>query len=108
VQKQSLNTLRPRSSQTVGALTLVLVLLLLSFLATDAHAHESIHEDAHLPEHECIVTLFAQGQLTGFSTPVAAVDAPDELCVAVLHTITAVFTTRRYVLPPSCGPPAAV
>jgi hypothetical protein len=105
---QSLNTVRSRSSQTVGAITIVLLLLLLSFLATDAHAHESIHEDAHLPEHECVITLFAQGQLTGFSTPVTVVNAPSGLRVAVLTTTTAVFTTRRYLLPPSCGPPAAV
>jgi hypothetical protein len=92
----------------VGATAAILLLLLLGFLAADTHAHEAIHDDAHHPEHECVITLFAQGHLIELSAPTAVADVPDALFVAALNSPSPVRSTRRYWLPPSCGPPAAV
>jgi hypothetical protein len=79
---------------------------LLSLLAVDAHAHECLHEDAGEPEHECALTLLAQGQLEVIGDaglPVRVLGFPG----AISEVRFAAAFDSGLRLPPSCGPPAA-
>jgi hypothetical protein len=85
-----------------------LLFLSVSFLAADAEAHAAIHDDSHLPEHECVIVLVAHGYLTGPAAPVVAVDTPQLFCFTRLLSPAPLYLARQFELPPSCGPPAAV
>jgi hypothetical protein len=43
---------------------LVLVLLFLGTLAASPTLHQWFHPDANAPSHDCVITLFAKGQVS--------------------------------------------
>lgn len=98
----------PRQTRRYAALRVVLgvVFFWISLLAVDADAHKCLHEDAGHSNHECFLTLLAQGQVevTG-----------DAVLVMWFAGIPAVVSQGGWAapfnlslrLPPSCGPPVA-
>ena len=85
---------------------LVALVLLLDAMAACSELHELIHHDAGAPEHECAVTLFAQGQMDTASVEVAAV-MPVIWFQTTPQLIFSVFSPAIENLPAGRGPPLA-
>lgn len=86
-----------------------LVSLVLFLVATEASpaAHKAIHQDSANPEHQCAVTMFAQGAEPAPS--VVEVSWFDESSCAVAipaHEFT-VISEPAHLRPPASGPPVA-
>jgi hypothetical protein len=88
------------------ALALAATVLVLVTLATSPVAHAWLHPDAHDRDHNCAVTLYAQGT----TVPLTAIDVPlivwRQVDIAAPIGETSVRTAPSYRLPPGCGPPA--
>ena len=87
------------------ALLLVMMVLVLVTLAASPVAHAWLHPDAHDSDHDCAVTLYAQGT----TVPLAVVAVPSvvwrQVEVAAPHSETCLPTAPSYLLPPGRGPP---
>src|SRR5258708_1726730 len=93
-----------RSRILIGILAMGLVLLL-DAMAACPSLHELIHQDANAPEHQCMVTLFAHGQVDSATVDVAAV----EPLISIEPTSQfdfSVFAPAIENLPAGRGPPA--
>jgi hypothetical protein len=106
VRRTSANVHRPvgRFIQAVALLLSVMVLVLVT-LATSPVAHAWLHPDAHDSDHNCAVTLYAQGT----PVPVTVVSVPlivwRQVDISAPSGETCVRTAPSYRLPPGCGPP---
>jgi len=106
VRRTSANVHRPagRFIQAVALLLAVMVLGLV-MLAASPVAHAWLHPNAHDSDHDCAVTLYAQGT----TVPLTLVSVPSivwrQVNVAALRGETCIRTAPSYRLPPGCGPP---
>ena len=87
------------------ALLLVMMILVLVTLAASPVAHAWLHPNAHDSDHDCAVTLYAQGT----TVPLTVVSVPlivwRQVDIAAPGGETSVRTAPSYLLPPGCGPP---
>jgi hypothetical protein len=60
-----------RTAKTVLAALLVLQMLALLALAAGPTLHHALHPESNRPDHDCLITLFAKGQLN--ETPMAPI-----------------------------------
>ena len=83
---------------------LIALVLLLNALAACEPLHKLIHHDADEAGHECVVTLFAHGQIDS-----ASCDVPVVVPIALVETTTSVIfsvpSTAIKNLPPGRAPP---
>lgn len=106
VRRTSANLNRPpgRFIQAVAWLLTVMVLILV-MLAVSPVAHAWLHPDAHDSDHDCAVTLYAQGT----TVPLTLVSVPlvvwRQVDAAATGSTTSVCTVASHRLPPGCGPP---
>jgi hypothetical protein len=94
----------PDSRRGWALLCLVLFLTLQGFAGSTA-LHKAVHADATAPNHHCLITLFAQGQLTGPVGVMAEVVfvAIFLFCLPPFRTVA--LASRDYRLSPSRAPP---
>jgi hypothetical protein len=96
----------PRRSQAIIASLLTGMVLLLNALAVSPSLHEWFHGHPVLSQHQCAVTLFAQGQMD-----LASVDLPIAASLSFVQTVSsvdlAVFSPAIEYLPAGRAPPAA-
>jgi hypothetical protein len=57
-----------QTSKAVLSMVLVLLVLALAALATSSSLHHALHPDSDSHDHQCLVTVFASGQLCGMET----------------------------------------
>jgi hypothetical protein len=94
----------PESRRAWALLSLVLFLTLQIFGASTT-LHQAVHADATAPSHHCVITLFAQGQVTAPGALAAAVAFIAVLLFCLLPFRTAVLSSLDYRLSPSRAPP---
>jgi hypothetical protein len=87
----------------VASVLLVFLLFLLS-LASAPRLHQELHSDADSPNHHCVVTLFANGQVDVASVEVP-LPVPQSVGVPIVHAPVFLFASKDYRLSPSRGPP---
>jgi hypothetical protein len=87
------------------ALLLAVMVLGLVMLAASPIAHAWLHPDAHDSDHDCAVTLYAQGT----TVPLTVVSVPSivwrQVDVVAPRRPTCVRPAPSYLLPPGRGPP---
>jgi hypothetical protein len=88
-----------------GVLSILLVLLL-NLLAASPTLHEKIHADAGHAEHQCVVTLFAHGQVDAANVDVP-VCAPLHFVTTVTFADLSVFSPAIENLPAGRAPPVS-
>jgi hypothetical protein len=93
-----------RHNQAVIASLLAGLVLLLDAMAACPALHELIHHDAGVPEHQCVVTLFAHGQVDAATVTVVAV-APAVWVEAVPPIEFSVCSSTLENLPLGRAPP---
>jgi len=88
-----------------AALACLALFLTLQLFADSSALHRAIHHDAASPDHQCVITLLAQGQVN-------AVDPVPMLVAFVAATFfllplisSAVLSSFEYRFAPSRGPP---
>jgi hypothetical protein len=93
--------------KAVIASLLVALVLLLDAMAACPSLHELIHKDANSAEHQCVVTLFAHGQVDS-----AMVDVPVVVTTIRVETapqiVFSVFSPAIKNLPAGRAPPVPV
>jgi hypothetical protein len=82
-----------RTAKPALAGLLVLLLLFIAALASSPTLHNWFHDDARSPDHNCVITLFAKGQLS--PTAVASI------LVALVALLGAVALLAETILLPS-------
>ncbi|HKB92447.1 MAG TPA: hypothetical protein VKC60_18165 [Opitutaceae bacterium] len=101
---QTVNEVKGLRRRTIAVL-LTVAMLWMVVLAASPAAHEALHPNAGDFDHECAVTLFAQGFTSPFTAFVAVLFG--------LRLLNRVWSVPRsplaipsaYRLPPLCGPP---
>jgi len=97
---------KPQGRAFIAAL-LVAVVLLLDAMAACPSLHELMHQDANASHHQCVVTLFAHGQVDSATAEVAAVGP-----LASIETTSqfnfSVFAPAIGNLPAGRGPPVSL
>lgn len=83
---------------------LIALVLLLNALAACEPLHKLIHHDADEAGHECVVTLFAHGQIDSASCDVPVM-VPVSLVETTPSVIFSVPSTAIENLPPGRAPP---
>jgi hypothetical protein len=82
------------------------LVLLLNAMAACPALHELIHKDASSANHQCVVTLFAHGQVDAAATGVLL--AAPQVCVADLPSVEiSVYRPAIEHLPAGRAPPVA-
>ena len=89
------------------AALLVALMLLLDAMAACPSLHELIHQDAGSVQHQCVVTLFAHGQVDSATVDVAVVEPVISIGVQSQVEFSA-FSPAIQNLPAGRGPPAFV
>jgi hypothetical protein len=93
------------AGQAVIASLLTGLVLLLNAMAASPSLHQWFHANAGKAEHQCVVTLFAHGQVDS-----ASVAVPVVVPVAWIQTVStvefSVFSPAIENLPAERGPPA--
>lgn len=93
-----------RLGQAFLAWLLAAIVLLLNAMAASPSLHKWAHADAGKAEHQCVVTLFAHGQVDS-----AAVAAPVVASAAWIQTVPSVefsgYSPAIADLPAERGPP---
>jgi hypothetical protein len=95
-----------RTAKTVLAALLILQLLSLLALAACPTLHHALHPDSNRPDHDCLVTLFVKGHLSGAEmTPAVALMVAVVMCAMLLpgHLPRLLF---EYRFAPSRAPPS--
>ncbi len=99
-------TRAPRLFQAgVAALLVALVLGLSYFSASDA-AHNRLHTDADHANHQCVITLFAGGQVLSVTPETTVAVVALVFCFLVGISLSSIRLNVRHRLPFGCGPPA--
>jgi len=87
------------------AALLVGIVLLLDAMAACPALHEMIHHDAGKEDHDCAVTMFAQGKASSVTCEI--VIPPPTVSVEIEKTfVISVFSPAIENLPPGRAPPA--
>jgi hypothetical protein len=94
-----------RCQAVISALLIALVLMLDALAASPA-LHALVHNDANQSGHQCVVTLFAHGQVEA-ATPTVDVPAPALNIVGSAPFQISVFAPAIENLPAGRGPPAS-
>jgi len=94
------------ASQAVIASLLAGLVLLLNAMAASPTLHEWVHADAGKSEHQCAVTLFAQGQMDSASVAVPVM-ASLSLVQTVPYVDISVFHSVLDQLPAGRAPPVS-
>jgi hypothetical protein len=97
---------RPHGKAFTAAL-LVAVVLLLDAMAACPALHELLHQDANASNHQCVVTLFAHGQVDSATVEIAAI-APAVFIETTSQSDFSVFTPAIGNLPAGRGPPVSL
>jgi len=94
-----------RNSRRAWAVVCLALFLTVQIFAASGPLHQVIHPDAHSPQHQCVFTLFAHGQLdaAGAFPPLMAFVAV--LCFLLPTLPSAVRSSFDYRLSPSRAPP---
>jgi hypothetical protein len=108
VQPPTNSFLQARLIRGLVSVVAVFLLLLVTFFAANDHAHEALHADGHVPEHNCVISLVAKGHLTGFTAPIVVQEALPVIPYVVPRCSSVIVPARSHLLPPSCVPPTAV
>jgi len=93
--------------KAVIASLLVALVLLLDAMAACPSLHELIHQDANSSQHQCVVTLFAHGQVDSASVDVSTAVPPASVETAVPFEFS-VFAPAIGNLPAGRAPPVSV
>jgi len=83
------------------------LILMLDALAVSPSLHEQLHTDANSPQHQCVVTLFAHGQVDSASVEVSA-PVPVVAVEITPQIIFSVFSPAIGDLPAGRAPPVSV
>jgi len=97
---------RSKFGKTASVL-LALFVLLLSALASSPSLHKLIHADAGAPDHECVISLFANGQVS--SAPAVQILIGLVLLFGGVALLAArlIFSTADYRFSSSRAPPSS-
>jgi hypothetical protein len=94
-----------RTAKSVLAILLALQMLTLLALAACPALHHALHSESNNPDHDCLVTLFAKGQLSeAVMTPIVALVAAFVMCAVLLPGFQLRFLFE-YRFAPSRAPP---
>lgn len=97
---------KPHGQAFIAGLLVALVLLL-DAMAACPSLHELVHQDANAPEHQCVVTLFAHGQVDSASVDIAPA-APVIASTTTPQIEFSVFTPSIGGLPAGRAPPVSL
>ena len=99
--------LQIRISRRVCALICLALFLLLQLFAVSGALHRAVHADAAAPNHHCVVTLLAKGQVSAPQLAIAlsVFIAPFFFHLPLLQP--AVCSASDHRLSPGRAPPAA-
>ncbi len=86
------------------ALSLALLVLVLNAMAACPALHELVHHDADTPGHDCVVTMFAHGQVDSAAVEVS-VPIPSTVVATAPQFAIFVFAPVVENLPPGRAPP---
>jgi hypothetical protein len=94
--------------KTVSAFLLAASILLLSALGTSPALHKLIHTDADAPDHSCVISLFANGQVS--SAPAAQILIGLIFLFGGVALLAAklIFSTADYRFSSSRAPPISL
>ncbi|HUJ11854.1 MAG TPA: hypothetical protein VL171_17730 [Verrucomicrobiae bacterium] len=81
-------------------------ILLVDLMAASPALHEVIHRDAGEPDHHCVVTLFAHGQVNSAVCKIVAPTIPIWWIDTVPPVTFLVAGPLSVLLPPSRAPPS--
>jgi hypothetical protein len=93
-----------RHGQAVIASLLAGLVLLLNAMAASPALHELIHKDADSTAHQCVVTLFAHGQVDSATVEISAV-TPSASIETTPQIVFSVFVSVLENLPAGRAPP---
>ena len=97
--------LRNANIRRFGAGLCLALFLLLQLFAVSSSLHERIHADSSLPGHHCVITLVAQGDLSGPAALTGlGIIITAGFCLPLLHRV-ATLSSFDYRLSPSRAPP---
>ena len=94
-------------SVPILAALLVGLILLLDAMAACPALHELIHNDADKADHQCAVTMFAQGKIDSATCEIA-IPPPTTLIETTQHFIFSIFSPVIENLPQGRAPPSVV
>lgn len=80
------------------------LLLFIATLAASPALHAAIHPDANHEDHNCIISVFAHGQVNAAAVAVAPVVVP-VVCVELSLPVFSVFSATIENLPQGRAPP---
>ena len=83
------------------------LVLLLDAMAASPTLHEWIHSDAGSTDHQCVVTLFAHGQVDSATVDVSPI-AQTVSVAAALQIAFSIFAPAIENLPAERAPPVSV
>jgi hypothetical protein len=92
--------------QGLTALTLAFLVVLLNVLAVAPKLHKCLHTDSHSTQHQCAVTLFAQGQADSVAADIHPVIA-DGFIELIPPTTISVYRPAIENLPAGRAPPVS-
>lgn len=91
--------------KAVGAAFLVLLVLVLGAFSASPELHHQLHPDSTQPDHFCLITAFANGQLEAAAAlPIVAVACVFLLCGTQVP-VTPLVSVFRFRYSPSRAPP---
>ena len=96
----------PRHFQACVAALLIALVLGLSYFSADTSAHQRLHKDAAHASHQCVITLFAGGQVLSVTPETTVAMVALVFCFLVGISLPSIRLNVRHRLPFSCGPPA--
>jgi len=94
-------------NQSTLAALLVGLILLLDAMAACPALHELIHNDADKADHQCAVTMFAQGKVDSATCEII-VSEPTVLIETARYFTFSIFSPAIENLPQGRAPPAVV
>lgn len=95
----------PTRLSRVGALLLTGTVLMLAVLAANPTAHHWLHADADQQDHECAITLYAQGVTTAVVGVALAIVAWRLLGLSQGAGIELLLSAPRFLHLPGRAPP---
>jgi hypothetical protein len=94
-----------RHGRRIGVMICLGLVLLLQVLAASEALHKAIHPQAHSPQHQCVISLFAQGQVNAANVSLPGFVFVGALIPFLLKPDLTPAPSFNYPLPPSRGPP---
>lgn len=92
--------------KTASAFVLAMLVLLLTALGASPALHKLIHTDADAPDHDCVISLFANGQISSAPAAQILIGLIVLFGGAALLTETLNFSTADYRFSSSRAPPS--